>query len=84
MEGTLPLTRAPDLWFEDGTIILQAETRLFRVYKGILSLHSSVFRDMFSFPQPNDQSLVEGCMVVVVHDSAEDMTEFLKAIHISR
>lgn len=40
-------TRHEDLWFRDGNIVLATHTLLFRVHKSILSLHSSVFRDMF-------------------------------------
>ncbi|KLO06635.1 hypothetical protein SCHPADRAFT_805580, partial [Schizopora paradoxa] len=39
------------LWYDDGNIILASDRHLFRVYKGQLAQHSSVFRDMFSLPQ---------------------------------
>lgn len=39
------------LWYNDGNIILASNRHLFRVYKGQLAQHSSVFRDMFSLPQ---------------------------------
>lgn len=73
--------RIPDLWFEDGNVILQAEQSFFRVYTGILSARSTVFRDMFSFPQPETEDLMEGCPIIVLHDSAEDVNYFLKAIY---
>ncbi|KII86150.1 hypothetical protein PLICRDRAFT_700276 [Plicaturopsis crispa FD-325 SS-3] len=75
------LQRSPDVWFEDGNVIVQAESTLFRIYKGILQARSSVFNDMFSFPQPSDQETIEGCPIVLVHDSAPDMAVFLKAIY---
>jgi hypothetical protein len=43
--------RVPELWFEDDNLILHAENTVFRVSKGVLAAHSSVFRDMLSFPQ---------------------------------
>ena len=69
------------LWFDDGSIVLQAESTQFRVYRGILAANSPVFKDMFSLPQPNGEELVEGCPVVTLHDSAVDMGHFLRSIH---
>ncbi|KAJ7758317.1 hypothetical protein B0H16DRAFT_1885317 [Mycena metata] len=74
------LERSLDFWFEDGTIILQAENMLYRVYLGFLASRSAVFRDMFSTPRPADEPLVEGCPVVQLHDTVEDLTRFLKAL----
>lgn len=60
-------------WFEDGNIVLRVEDTLFRVHRGMLSRHSTVFSDMFALPQPEmekvkvkeeGESLVEGCSVV--------------------
>lgn len=79
------LTPVESLWFEDGNLILRAEDSLFRIYSGILSARSSVFKDMFAFPPPaegNDN--MDGCPIVEVYDSAEDMTYFLQAILDSR
>ncbi len=38
------------LWFPDGNIILATDMYLFKVHRGILSLQSSVFRDMLELP----------------------------------
>ncbi|KAJ7274464.1 hypothetical protein B0H12DRAFT_399869 [Mycena haematopus] len=79
---TLAVKRSPDVWFEDGTIILEAESIQFKVFKGILAANSTVFNDMLivgSIPENND--MVEGCPVVHVFDSALDMKHFLKALH---
>ncbi|KAJ7624366.1 hypothetical protein FB45DRAFT_836427 [Roridomyces roridus] len=78
-----PLVRSPELWFDDGTIIIQAENTLFRVYRGILAAQSPVFRDTFSIPQPDDseQETFEGCPLLQVHDSARDFKMFLSALH---
>ncbi|KAJ7117221.1 hypothetical protein C8R43DRAFT_1037685 [Mycena crocata] len=64
--------RSTDLWFPDADLILlRAENTLFRVYSGILSARSSVFRDMVGFPQPlqPEGETVEGHQVVRLHDS---------------
>ncbi|EPQ53822.1 hypothetical protein GLOTRDRAFT_45447, partial [Gloeophyllum trabeum ATCC 11539] len=66
------------LWFDDGTVVLNAEGTLFRVYRGVLSRESSVFRDMFSIPQSGVDE-IDGCPLVRVYDSAADMERFLKA-----
>ncbi|KAF7297799.1 BTB domain-containing protein [Mycena kentingensis (nom. inval.)] len=74
--------RSPDYWFEDGSIILQAETTQFRVVKSVLAIHSTVFRDMFSVPLPADEPLVEGCPVVFLPgDKAGDWKHLLDAMY---
>ena len=71
-----------DIWYEDGNVILQAENIQFRVHRGILAQCSTVFRDMFSFPQPpsSDVEMVEGCAVVHLSDTAEEVGYILKAL----
>jgi hypothetical protein len=73
--------RCPDLWYEDGTVVLQAGSRQFRVYRGILCAHSSVFSDMFSFPQPSSEEKFEGIPLVQMPDSPSDLYYFLKTLH---
>ena len=68
--------RVQDLWFDNGTLVLQAESSMFCVYKSILSIRSSVLRGILSKPQTN---FIEGCPVVPLDDSADDLTYFLKA-----
>lgn len=78
-------TRVDDVWFTDGNLILQAENSLFRIYGGIISARSSVFRDMLAFPPPAEgNATFEGCPIVEVYDSAVDMTYFLRAVLDSR
>lgn len=81
-EDPMQLHRAPELWFEDDNLILRAENSLFRVSKGVLAARSSVFRDMLSFPQTDTdgEEHIEGCPVVRLHDTAADVTCFLRAI----
>jgi hypothetical protein len=75
------LQRVEDLWFEDGTLVLQAESSIFRIYKSILSIKSSVLRGILSKSQNQQDGLIEDCPVVRLDDSAEDLTDFLKAIY---
>ncbi|KAI0698268.1 hypothetical protein BC835DRAFT_679350 [Cytidiella melzeri] len=78
-------THDTELWFSDGSIVLQAERTLFRVYAGILSQASPVFKHMLSIRKPQSTSeaeVYEGCPLVVMYgDSADDMHVFLQALH---
>ncbi|TCD62385.1 hypothetical protein EIP91_006967 [Steccherinum ochraceum] len=81
--------RHPDLWFSDGSVILKAEDGLFKVHMSILSRHSVFFRDMFSLPQPPQTSplslgqdeVMEGCPMVTLQDSADDVASLLIALY---
>ncbi|TFK38969.1 hypothetical protein BDQ12DRAFT_735184 [Crucibulum laeve] len=75
-----PLSRS-SLWFEDGSVVLQAESTQFRVHRTVLARHSVVFHDMFLVPQPPDEPTVEGCAVVHLADSAEDVYHVLAALY---
>ncbi|KAJ7154906.1 hypothetical protein C8R43DRAFT_885012 [Mycena crocata] len=81
MESQDIATRAVDgLWFPDHNLVLQAENRLFRVSGGILAARSSVFKDMLFLPQPETQPLIDGCPIVILHDSGIDAEYFLRAL----
>ena len=73
-----------DVWYEDGNVILQAENTQFKVHKSLLAQNSSVFADMFSFPQPptsDAASTVDTCPIVcLAHDTAEEVGYLLKAL----
>jgi hypothetical protein len=84
-----PFVKHADLWFCDGSVILQADSILFRVHKSQLSRRSVIFSDMFTLPQPAvttthatlaDESY-EGCPIVKLHDSAEDVANLLLALY---
>lgn len=76
------LFRSTEFWFDDGTVVLQVENTLYRVYRGLLSSRSTVFHDTFSIPQPvEERTEIEGCPVVQLHDRSKDFTRFLKALH---
>ncbi|KAF7365478.1 BTB domain-containing protein [Mycena venus] len=73
-----PLVRSTEYWFDDGNIILQVESTQFRLTKGMLSMHSNVFRDMFMIPLPPDQPTIENCPVVTLSgDTPEDWNHLL-------
>jgi len=64
-----------EYWFNDGNVILQVENTQFRVHRGMLAYHSVIFKDMFEIPQPenHNEPQVEGCQVVPLYDSLEDV-----------
>lgn len=75
--------RDEEFWEDDGTIVLIARDVEFKVYKGVLAHHSTVFADMFSLPQPPTSETSEtayGCPVVHLDDSPDDLRLVLRAI----
>jgi hypothetical protein len=80
--------RAPDLYFPDGNIILEAEMTHFRVFRGVMAARSPIFKDVLSLPQPKQdggEGKVDGCDVVhLAGDDPEDVACFLKALFDSR
>ena len=69
-----------DLWFDDGSIIIQCPTAGFRVHSSILRTHSEIFRSMFAVAVPSDDS-IDGIPVVQVSDDAEMMYKLLKLLY---
>jgi len=75
--------RDPDLWFDQGDLVLRAESTIFRVMKESLADQSLVFRDMATLPTPEVvEELIDGCPVVGLTDSERDIHSFLEAIFI--
>lgn len=78
-------TRSTDFWLHDGSIVLAVEGTLFRVHQTILTNHSEIFADLFGLPVPSgaddDDEHIDGCRVVVLHDSAGDFEDLLRAIY---
>ncbi|TCD61854.1 hypothetical protein EIP91_007823 [Steccherinum ochraceum] len=70
-----------EIWFEDGNLILVTQKVAFKVFRGIISQHSEIFRDMFDMPQPARQDKVDGCLMVNLSDSPEDLVCLLSALH---
>ncbi|KLO15108.1 hypothetical protein SCHPADRAFT_825297 [Schizopora paradoxa] len=48
------LTRHPHFYYEDGSLVILVETTLFRVYRTLLTRHSSVFSDVFLMHPSNE------------------------------
>lgn len=79
------LTKHPEFWFSDGSIILRAQSTLFRVHISQLSRKSVFFRDLFSIPQPTTpdrhELKLDGCPVLELHDPPRDVANLVKVIY---
>ena len=78
LSGTVK--RDPELWFEDGNIILLCRETAFRVYRGLLTRHSVIFRDLFAMAQPSTAETMESCPVVHISDPPDDLRYLLRAL----
>lgn len=54
------ILRSENFWFDDGNIILEAESQQFRIHRGMLSRHSNTFKDMLNVPQLSKEPTIEG------------------------
>ncbi|KAH9932342.1 uncharacterized protein B0H18DRAFT_952447 [Fomitopsis serialis] len=80
----LEWTRDEDFWYEDGSIIVVAQTVGFRIYRGLLAKHCGIFRELSTVPpsqwQPPAGQLVCGCPVVQLTDTPVALRELLSAL----
>ena len=80
---TTVFAKHPDLWFDDGNVVLVAENTAFRLYRGLLTRQSEIFRDMFLMPQSEAiaTETYEGCPVVrMTGDGAEEWVDVLRIL----
>ena len=78
LNGTVK--RDPELWFDDGNIVLLCRDVAFRVYRGLLTMHSVIFRDLFAMAQPSNSETMESCPVVHISDPPDDLRYLLRAL----
>lgn len=69
-------------WYDDGNIIVVAQSIGFRIYKGVLTAQSEFFGDLFSLPQTHNaaESNVDACPVVHVTDTPDELRSLLRAL----
>lgn len=85
------------LWFSDGSVVLATDLYLFKVHKGVLSLHSSVFKDMFELSTIMDGEVAGGIdtgeghemcsglpLVTLAGDKGDDAVHLLRRVYDSR
>lgn len=75
------IVRYPDLWFEDGNIVLVAGNCGFRIHRSILTRKSEVMRDLFSLAQPLGGETFEDCPVVRLMDDSSLLAAFLDILY---
>lgn len=78
------LTRAANLWYDDGNLIIQAEEVIFRVSRGILAQQSAVLADVLSLDDIANLPVFEGCPVIQFPHRAIDVENFLMSIFRSK
>lgn len=78
LNGTVK--RDSDLWFEDGNIILLCRDVAFRMYHGLLTRHSVIFKDLFAMAQPSGSETIESCPVVHISDPPDDLRYLLRVL----
>ena len=75
-----------EFWFEDGTLLIVAQNIEFRVYNGLLTDGSVVFKQLLSQPHTHhtlsigDQQTIRCPVVVHVTDSPQDMRNLFRAL----
>ncbi|KAM5539306.1 hypothetical protein V8D89_006997 [Ganoderma adspersum] len=74
------LTRHEEFWFDDGSVVLVAQNTAFRVFRTLLAAQSTVFADMLSSSSPNAEEMFEGCPVVHLSDSPQDIAHLLHVL----
>jgi hypothetical protein len=79
----LEVARSDPYWLDDGNVILLAESTMFKVHQSVLSKHSTMFRTMFSLPQPSMDVTNPscGCPQVGLQDLAKDIEFMLRAFY---
>lgn len=51
------IVRYTRFWYDDGSVVIQAENTQFRVHRSILAAQSDVWATMFSIPQSVELSV---------------------------
>lgn len=74
------LEHSSEVWFEDGNVIIQAESIIFRVHRGILSAQSPILRNLLSSLSDIKPAVFGGCPILSLTDHAKDVAHFLKAM----
>ena len=87
MNGFLPLVKKgredktmkrSRIWFDDGSIILQAEDTQFCVHKSVILKHFPTLNDFVSSSQSQSS---DACAIMNLSDSAKDWESLLTMIY---
>nr|VWP01114.1 Cytochrome P450 51 [Ganoderma boninense] len=69
-----------EFWLPDGNIILVARAIGFRIYRGLIAAQSTVFEDMFASSSTDANEIFDGCPVVHLSDSPEDLVHLVRVL----
>ncbi|CAA7266017.1 unnamed protein product [Cyclocybe aegerita] len=76
------VTQSREHWFNDGNIILQAESKRYRVHQSVLKRYSSWFDEALLFPQPAEAEIQrDDCPFFVLGDTTEDIDNMLTLLY---
>ncbi|KAJ7173926.1 hypothetical protein C8R43DRAFT_1119323 [Mycena crocata] len=73
-------SRVSDLWFSGSTVVIRAENKLFKLPGAIWAAKSTVFSDLMVLPASDEGERIDGCLVMRLDESAQDVEVFLRAI----
>lgn len=74
------LERYEEFWLEDGNIVLVAQNVAFRVYQGLLTKQSAVFKDLFSSAETRADETYDGVPVVRLFDSPVELRHLFRVL----
>lgn len=74
------LKRHEEFWFDDGSVVLVARNTGFRVFRSLLAAQSTVFGGMLACSSVSAEEMLEGCPVVRLSDSPEDVAHLLRVL----
>ena len=74
-------TRHAQYYFDDGSIVLLTECTIFRVHKGVLTLHSGFFERLLNQPREPGAETVDGCPLVPLQDSVDRVETLLDVMY---
>ncbi|KAF9525773.1 hypothetical protein CPB83DRAFT_908890 [Crepidotus variabilis] len=75
------ISRHPDYYFTDGSVVLIVESTALRIHQSILGRHSDVFSGMWDVPQPTSMESYDGCPTVVLPDSLDDFVDVVSVLY---
>ncbi len=74
------LKQHDEFWFDDGNLVLVAGDTAFRIYRGLLTMQSRIFENVFVSGSSCSNELLDGCPVVDLSDSPEDLVHLLRVL----
>ncbi|PIL26641.1 hypothetical protein GSI_11266 [Ganoderma sinense ZZ0214-1] len=73
--------RDPDFWFEDGNVVVIADSTSFRIHRSVLARHSDLLADRLGSDHDHRDETPDGCPVIRVADSARSFRGLLSLLY---